>query len=148
MSKSQVEYGGAQMGTDDAGTPSTAVLLWAVLGSGLAWAFHLLGSYVAIAWSCTTGRLDTARPLLLVISIIAFAGIASSAWLSWRSWHVAREVDRPEDDSWDARMGERTARVSFLMVSGLFLALLFGLGVFYETISIAMAPVCEAGIAP
>lgn len=135
-----------QLGTDDAGTPGTAVVLWALLGSALAWTFHLLGSYIVIAWTCTTGRLDITRPLLLAVSLVAFIGIASSGWLARKHWHIARAVDRPEEDSWDSRMGERTARVSFIMVTGIFLAVLFAIAVLYETSTIAVAPMCEPGV--
>jgi hypothetical protein len=146
MNRERTDRAGVQLGTDDAGTPRTSIVLWSLLGSALAWTFHLLASYVAIAWTCTTGRLDATRPLLLVISLVALIGIASSGWLARKHWHIARHVDKPEEDSWDSRMGERTARVSFLMVSGLFLAVLFAIAVLYETSTIAVAPMCEPGV--
>ena len=150
MPRARGENAGVQFGTDnaldDAGTPRTAVVLWALLGSALVWAFHLLASDIVIAWTCTTGRLDATRPLLFVVSIAALIGVLSSGWLALKHWRIAREADRPEEDSWDSRMGERTSRVSFLMVSGLFLAVLFAIAVLYETSTIAVAPMCEPGV--
>ena len=61
---------------------------------------------------------------------------------------MAREVDRPTDDTWDARMGERSARVSFLMVVGLTLALVASIGVVFEAMTIFLAPLCEPGVGP
>jgi hypothetical protein len=54
----------------------------------------------------------------------------------------ARAVDRPTDDRWDARMGERTARVSFLMVMGLVMAALFALGIAYQAAPVLLAQTC------
>lgn len=137
-----------QAGTsDDAGTPRLAVILFALLGSGIAWSLHLLVSYAAVAWACTTGAGEAvARGVLLGTSALALAVTAWSMVVAWRRWHVARDVDRPEDDAWDARMGERTARVSFLMVAGLFLGVLFALGIVYDAMTVLWVPVCEPGV--
>jgi hypothetical protein len=43
-------------------------------------------------------------------------------------------------------MGERTARVSFLMVVGLITAAIFGLGIVYDTLTIWFVPLCEPGV--
>jgi len=130
----------------DAGTPPIGTMLWAFLGSALVWSLHLGVSYVIVAYSCTTGRQDGVRTLLLGVSAIAIVAIAASAWVAWTRWHTARTLDQPIDDAWNARMGERTARVSFLMVSGLLLSLLFGIGVVYSTITLYALPLCAAGL--
>lgn len=141
-----LERRGAQLGTDDAGTPHTATVLWTLLGSGVTWALHLLVSYVVIAWACTINRAGLVQPMLFCVSVVALLGIVWTARLSWKHWRLSRAVGRHGDDSWDARLGERTSRVTFVMVSGLFLALIFGLGVLYATSTIMMTPPCEAGI--
>lgn len=144
--RSPTERGSAQLGTrDDAGTPGRWTLLLALLGGATAWSLHLLVSYVVLAWGCRTGWGWT-RPALLAISALALAVTAWSGIVARRRWLVAREVDRPADDSWDARMGERTARVSFVMVVGLVLAIVFALGILYEAVTVFLAPLCEAGV--
>ena len=130
---------------DDAGTPGTWTLLWALLGGAVVWAVHLLGTYVLLAYACTTDWRSGARTALALASAVAVALTAWSGWVAWRRWHVARALDRPHDDAWDARMGERTARVSFLMVVGLASAVLFGIGIVYEAITIWFVPLCEPG---
>ena len=130
----------------DAGTPPIGTILWAFLGSALVWSLHLCVSYVIVAYFCTTGRPDGVRALLLGVSAVASVAIAASARVAWTRWHRARTLDQPIDDAWNARMGERTARVSFLMVSGLFLSLLFGIGVVYSTITLYALPLCAAGL--
>jgi Flp pilus assembly protein TadB len=136
---------GAQAEIDDAGTSGGWTLLWALLGAGVAWALHLLVSYTVLAWACTTERTSLARTLLLGVSAAALLAAAASGWTARRRWMVARERDRPEDDAWDARMGERTARVSFLMVAGLVLAVLFAIAIAYATITLFFVPLCEPG---
>lgn len=143
----RIESAGAQAGTrDDAGTPPLGTLLWALLGGALVWSLHLLASYVAVAWACTLGAEPAGRASVIVISVVALALTAWSGLTARRWWLVARALDRPTDDAWDARMGERTARVSFLMVVGLVAAILFGLGVLYEGIAVFFVPMCEPGI--
>lgn len=142
-----IEHAGAQAGTsDDAGTPGLWTILWAVLGGAVVWSVHFLGAYTLLAYACTSGWRTGARAALLAVSVVALALTAWSAWVGWRRWHVAREVDRPEDDAWDARMGERTARVSFLMVTGLFLNLLFAIAIVYEAMTLYLVPLCEPGV--
>lgn len=135
-----------QAGLDDAGTPGLWTTLWALLGGAVTWTLHLLVSYSAVAYACTTGRGAGARHALLAVSVVALLLTASSGLVAWRRWHIARAVDRPFDDHWDARMGERTARVSFLMVAGLILAVLFGIAIVYATMTLYAVPLCEPGI--
>lgn len=146
--RTEIERGGAQAGTrDDAGTPGRWTLLFALLGAATAWSLHLLLSYVLLAWGCSS-RWTGTRPALAVLSAVALAITVASGMIARRCWLVARAVDRPTDDAWDARMGERTARVSFLMVVGLVLAAIFSLGVVYEALTVFLAPLCEPGVAP
>ena len=144
MPRTPIERGAAQAGTDDAGTPGRWTLLFALLGGAVAWSLHLLGSYVLLAYGCTS-RWGGTRPALLVASVVALAVAVASGLVARRGWTIARDRDQPTDDAWDARMGERTSRVSFLMVVGLVLAIVFGLGIVFEAITVWLAPLCEAG---
>ena len=152
MGRTTLERAEAQAGTvrragDDAATPRPRTLLFALLGAAVAWSLHLLASYVLVAAGCT-GRWGGTRPALVAVSLAALALCAASGLVALRGWRAARAVDRPTDDAWDARMGERTARVSFVMVVGLALALVFALGVVYEALTVFLAPLCEAGVGP
>ena len=131
---------------DDAGTPELWTLLWALLGGAVVWSLHLLVSYVLLAYGCTSEFRTGVRPTLTAVSAVAAALTVWSGWTAWRRWHVARDQDLPEDDAWDARMGERTARVSFLMVVGLISAAIFGIGIIYEALTIWFVPLCEPGV--
>lgn len=145
MPHTPIERAHAQASTrDDAGTPTLRVLLFALLGGATAWSLHLLASYMVLAYGCST-RWSGLRPALVTIGLLALAVTAWSGVVARRRWRVARAIDRSEDDAWDARMGERTARVSFLMVTGLVLSLIFALGIVYEGIIIFLAPLCPAG---
>jgi hypothetical protein len=146
MPHTPIERAEAQAGTrDDAGTPALHTLLFALLGGPTAWSVHLLGSYTLLAYACSSGWTGV-RPALVAIALLALAVTAWSGLVARRHWRVARAIDRPEDDAWDARMGERTARVSFLMVTGLVLSLIFAIGIVYEGITIFLAPLCSAGV--
>ena len=143
-----IERADAQAGTrDDAATPGLPTLLVALLGGATAWSLHLLASYTLLAYGCTSRWAGT-RPALVAISIAALAATIGSGIVARRRWRMAREVDRPTDDTWDARMGERSARVSFLMVVGLTLALVASIGVVFEAMTIFLAPLCEPGVGP
>lgn len=135
-----------QPARDDAATPPLHTLLWVMLGSALVWALYLGLSYVLVTYACTVGWGSGTRIALLALSAVALAGIVHAAWVARRHWHLARAIDRPTHDAWNARMGERTARVSFIMVTGLFLALLFGIGVIYSALTLYSLPLCAAGL--
>jgi hypothetical protein len=146
MPHTRIERADAQAGIrDDAGTPTLSVLLFALLGGATAWSVHLLASYTLLAYACSS-RWGGLRPALVAIALVALAVTAWSGVIARRRWLVARAIDRPEDDSWDARMGERTARASFLMVTGLVLSVIFALGILYEGVVIFLAPLCPAGV--
>lgn len=140
-----IERADAQAGLDGAGTPGLGTLLVAVLGAAVAWSLHLLGSYALLTWGCSSGWAYT-RPALTLVSAATLVLTLGSGWLARRHWRIARALDRPTDDAWDARMGERTARVSLMMVVGLVASIVFSLGVVYEALAIWLVPLCEAGI--
>lgn len=131
---------------DDAGTPSLPVLLVALLGAPVAWALHLFVSYAAVAIDCATPWRG-GRIVVVAVTIIAIAFSLGSGWLARRVWLRARAVDRPIDDAWDARMGERTARVSFLMVTGLAMSLLFALAIGYAAVPLLFVSTCAPTVA-
>jgi len=150
-SQTSAQHAGAGDASDasdasDAGVVSLPVLLWTLLGSALAWSLHLGVSYALLAYACTTGWQQGARLALGLVSVLALVCIAWSAWVARRRWHVARVLDQPVDDVWNARMGERSSRTSFLMVTGLFLSLLFAIGVVYSAITLYALPLCAAGL--
>ncbi|MBC8089655.1 MAG: hypothetical protein H7Z40_20520 [Phycisphaerae bacterium] len=129
---------------DDAGTPSLTVLFAALLGGPVAWTLHLFFSYAAVAIDCATDW-SSSRLVVAVVTVLAASMALGTAWLARRVWLRARDIDRPTDDSWDARMGERTARVSFLMVSGLVMSLLFTVAIVYAGIPLFYLATCPAG---
>lgn len=136
-----------QAGTDDAATPSLSSLLVALLGAPLAWTLHLLAAYVLVAYACATGWAGL-RAALVVLTLVALAAAVASGLLARRLWVRARQVDRPSDDHWDARMGERTARVSFLMVTGLVMAGIFAVGIAYQSAPVLLVQPCPAAVGP
>ena len=137
----RMERADRQAGTHDPDTPSLPALLAALLGAAAAWTVHLLASYVVVAYACATGWTG-ARVTIALLSVATLAVAVASGMLARRLWVRARAVDRPVDDAWDARMGERTARVSFLMVVGLVLAVLFGIGIVYEAMPLLFVQTC------
>ncbi len=146
MSRPSTERADARAGTrDDAGAPSMRVLLFALLGGALAWSLHFVVSYGLIAWACTSG-FSSVRGVLVVLTVLALAFTGWSSIVAWRGWHLARALDMPEDDAWDARMGERTARVSFIMVTGLILSIVFATGIIYQALTLFLVPLCQPGI--
>jgi hypothetical protein len=136
-----------QAGVDDAATPSLPALLIALLGGATAWTLHLLIAYAMVALDCSTAW-DGGRAGIAVLTVVTLAATAASGLLARRLWVRARTVDRPSDDAWDARMGDRTSRVAFLMVVGLVSAVLFGIAIVYEALPLLFVPVCSPALAP
>ena len=129
---------------DDAGTPSRAALLVALLGAPVAWTVHLLVAYTLVALDCST-RWSGGRGAVGALTAVALLGAGASGLLARRLWVRARAVDRPTDDAWDARMGDRTSRVAFLMLVGLVMAVLFAVAIAYQAAPVLLVPVCSAG---
>lgn len=129
---------------DDAGTPSRTALLVALLGAPVAWTVHLLAAYGLVALDCST-RWSGGRGAVGALTAVALLGAGASGLLARRLWVRARAADRPADDAWDARMGDRTSRVAFLMLVGLVLAVLFAVAIAYQAAPVLLVPVCSAG---
>ncbi|MGZ8377345.1 MAG: hypothetical protein ACXWZS_05610 [Gemmatirosa sp.] len=127
---------------DDAGTPSRTALLVALLGAPTAWTAHLLVAYAIVALDCSTAW-DGGRGAVAALTLVALLAAAASGLLARRLWVRARTADRPGDDTWDARMGDRTSRVAFFMVVGLVTAVLFGIAIAYQAAPVLLVPVCS-----
>ena len=146
--ESRDHHGGArdraslQAGTGDAATPSLPALLFALLGAAAAWTVHLLVAYVVVAYDCAT-RWGGTHIALAVLTVVTFGASLASGLLAHRLWMRARAADRPTDDTWDARMGDRTSRVSFLMMVGVVLAVLFAISIVYQAVPVFMVSVCS-----
>lgn len=128
---------------DDAGTPSAGVLLLALLGAPLAWTLHLFVSYSIVAVDCATPW-SSGRAVVAVATAGGITLSVCSGLVARHVWMRSRAIDRPTDDAWDARMGERTARVSFLMVAGLMLSALFTIAITYAGLSLLFLSTCPA----
>lgn len=125
--------------------PSLAAVLFALLGGALMWVLHILGAYVLITWACAEDW-PHVRLVLLALTVVTVAVTAWSGVVARHQWLRARATDRPTDDAGDARMGERTARVSFIMVTGLLLAVVFGAAEIFQALAMPFTPLCEAGV--
>jgi small-conductance mechanosensitive channel len=134
-----------QAGTDDAATPSLPALLFALLGAAVAWTLHLLVAYVVVALDCST-RWSGTHVALAALTVVTLGAAAASGLLAHRLWMRARAVDRPTDDTWDARMGDRTSRVSFLMMVGVVLAVLFAISIVYQAVPLFFVAVCSPAV--
>ncbi|MGQ7261235.1 hypothetical protein [Vreelandella sp. V005] len=98
--------------------------LWAswVLGP-IAWALHLLGSYMLVPWVCETGHhwaLHISTLLTLVVSLLG-------VWLAWRQWGKAGR-------HWPGGSHRRTSRLRFMAVGGIILSALSALLIMAEGI--------------
>lgn len=130
---------------DDAGTPALPILLMALIGAPVVWTMHLFISYTVVAVDCATPW-SNGRVVVALVTALAILMTLGCGVLARRVWVRARAIDRPTDDSWDARMGERSARVSFLMVTGLVLSILFTIAIAYVGIPLLFLATCPAGV--
>lgn len=132
--------------------PAARALLLAVLGSPVAWAVHFNGAYLAVSMWCSAGW-SGARVAVVVLTLICAAGAAAAGLLAFKLWRRAREglrVDMEPGDpgAWDARMGERGARSVFLLVTAMFLSVIFTLGIVLEGLPPLFLPLCPAWTFP
>lgn len=97
-------------------------MLWAgwVLGP-LAWALHLMGSYLLVEWVCRTGGYWALHALTVGTAVLALAGAVPG----WRSWSAAGR-------RWPASNDEGPNR--FLAVGGMLVSLLSALVILAEGI--------------
>lgn len=130
--------------------PPTRHLVLATLGPAVAWTVHLLAAYVVVAAWCTAGWSGTAAVIAALTVACAVASLAAGvlAWRVWRRGQAALRTDEEpgEPGPWDARMGERGARVAFIGVVGLFMAGIFTYLIVLEALPLLFTPICPAGV--
>ncbi|MBB3979661.1 hypothetical protein GGQ64_004905 [Rhizobium azooxidifex] len=109
--------------------PKEVESLWTLFTGPTIWAVHFLVCYVAVAIYCEKARTGPftfaeMRLALVLVTLLALAGIVLSAWLAWRQWGFG-SGDPPHDAP------TREDRLLFqgfatLLLSGLsFVAVLF-----------------------
>ena len=124
----------------------------ALLGGPVLWVVHFLGVYFIVALWCAAGW--SGAPVAIgVATLLALGAAAGLALLSLRLWRrgresLARDGEPGEPGGWDARMGERGARMSFIAVIALFMTVLFALLILLEGTPAFLAPVCPATTVP
>ena len=127
-------------------------LLLALVGAPLAWVVHLAASYITIALWCANGW-EGGAVALLVLTILGALACAATGVLAWRLWRegqerIARDGEPGLPESWDARLGERSARISFLALLALFMAAMFGYLIVLEGLPSLFAPLCHTSTVP
>jgi hypothetical protein len=110
--------------------PTTTQAALALLGSGVAWAVHLLGSYAVVSVGCATGWWGT-RPLLVAMTVACIVVAAASA------------IGAQRGREWSPAVTSKAAHFAFTVGAGL-------AGLFTALIALAgvvpfIVPLCVAG---
>lgn len=133
------------------GNPSRARMIIAITGSPLAWTLHLMASYLLVTVWCSMGwsGLSLAIGVVTVVCGALAVGSGVVAVGLRREGQAMRERDREPGTAsgWEARMGERGARVSFLAVMSIGAAVLFTFLILLQGLPPFFTPPCWAGIA-
>ncbi len=129
--------------------PSRGWMIAAGAGAPLAWTLHLMGSYVIVTLWCAAELGGLPLAIGLVTLICAALSVVSGV-LAWRLWRegqamLERDAEPGRPEGWDARMGERGARVSFLAVMSIASALLFTFLIILQGLPPLFTPPCWAG---
>ena len=131
-------------------SPSRFRMIVAVAGSPLAWTLHLMASYVGVTLWCSLGWGGLGAAVGVITLACAALAIASGAiaFGIWREGRALRERDSEPgtSGSWEARMGERGARFSFLAVMSIGEAALFTFLIVLQGLPLLFTPPCWAGI--
>ncbi len=123
------------MGEHDIGI---SVLLFAFLGSPLAWAVHFNLIYLLVALFCTTGW--RGAPAAVGIATVVFLAISAAAGVvAYRQWRAHARGTR----GWDTALAETSGRVSFLLLIGMISAVLFTTLILFEGVPIFFVPPCS-----
>ena len=109
-------------------------LAFVLLGGGLAWAVHLLGSYAIIALACATGR-SGAAPALVALTVMCAAGAIAAGVLALSSPGPAMATGA--DDPATAVAARR-----FVAHVGVALSVLFTFLIVLSGFAPAMTPLC------
>ena len=131
-------------------SPSRFRMIVAVVGSPIAWTLHLMGSYILVTVWCSLGW----GGLSLAIGVVTVACAALAIWSGAVALGLRREgqamLERDREpgtaSGWEARMGERGARISFLAVMSIGSALLFTFLILLQGLPPLFTPPCWAGI--
>ena len=104
------------MRTDVTEAASRGAILFALFGSPVAWTLHLLGSYLIVSVWCAT-RWNGMPVAVAVFTLACALTAAASGVVALRGWRRSRATLRSdrepgEPEGWDARMGERGARIT------------------------------------
>ena len=116
-------------------------LAFVLLGGGLAWAVHLLGSYAIIALACATGR-SGAAPALIALTVACAAGAIAAGVLGLstpRPAVAAGDLSPGADDPVAVVAARR-----FVRHVGVALSVLFTFLIVLSGFAPAMAPLCAA----
>lgn len=127
-------------------------LVLALAGPPAAWVIHFLGGYVIVALWCAQrwGGTGVALALLTIVAAAGGATLGALALRLWRHGQAALVVDAEPGGPgpWDARMGERGARMSFLAVLACLMAALFTFLIILEGMPALFADACPATTLP
>lgn len=111
--------------------------LWLMIAAPTIWALHFLASYVTAAVWCAkaadpSGPLGGARTIVMVLTVVALAGIAVAGGVGWRRYRLERAVhhDTPE------------ARHGFLGLTMVLLAALSTVAVVFVALPVLFTPWC------
>lgn len=124
----------------------------ALLGSPVTWIVHFLGTYFIVALWCAAGW-GGMGVAITVFTLVALAGSVASGVLAFRLWRrgqaaLVEDAEPGDPQSWDARMGERGARMSFLAVLALFMAIVFTLLIVLEGLPVLLPQACPLARMP
>ena len=138
--------------TDVAEPVSRRAILFALFGSPVAWTLHLLGSYLIVSVWCATRW--NGMPVAVAVFTLACALTAAASGVvalrGWRRSQATLRSDREpgEPEGWDARMGERGARIVFLSVASLLMAILFTYLIVLQGLPPLVTPPCPVTTTP
>jgi hypothetical protein len=106
-------------------------ILWGVLGSGIAWAGHLMLNYAISVHACYPGRIPLSRPdsgagwawpVILVLDLITLGLIASSFRVAFRNFKLS---GRESEGHHHHLMEVGEGRTRFLSLTGMAFAIIF-----------------------
>lgn len=98
--------------------------LWTSWGLGpIAWALHLLGSYMLVPWVCASGHHWTLHIATLFTLVVSLLGVC----LAWRLWGKTGR-------HWPGGSDRLTSRLRFMAVGGIILSALSALLIVAEGI--------------
>lgn len=127
-------------------------IVLALLGSPIAWVVHFLGTYLVVALWCAA-RWPGVRVAIVLFTALALIPSIAAGVLAFRLWRhgqaaLLQDAEPGGPEAWDARMGERGARMSFLAVVSLFMAAVFTLLIFLEGLPALFTQACPATTMP